>query len=154
MQWVRQLRYGKYWTLSGTVFGKIWDCFCVRLSSYCNIIMFFVRLSSYWLHNVDHDHNNNDNDHHDQVNGLPLPLVALLPLHLQHPPHHQQHGWVLGCPGGDLVYDHNHDIDDHDAGEDAGLPDHLPRILCLLPRFPLHHCHDHCRHHHWEIPGE
>ena len=42
--------------------------------------------------NNHHDHKNHDNNHHDQVNGLPLSLVALLPLHLQHPPHHQQHG--------------------------------------------------------------
>ena len=137
--------------------------------------MFFVRLSSYWLHNVDHDHNNNDNDHHDQVNGLPLPLVALLPLHLQHPPHPQQHGRVTGRPrGGD---DHHEDQDEYDddganehdddgvnndddngvnnndddgdnQGGDAGLPNPPSCLLCLLPRFSLHHCSHHCRHHH------
>ena len=33
-----------------------------------------------------------------QVDGVPLPLAPLLPLHLQHPPHRQQHARVPGRP--------------------------------------------------------
>ena len=44
-----------------------------------------------------------------KVNGFPLPLAALLPLHLQHPPHPQQHGRVTGRTGGP-----------HDGADDGG----------------------------------
>ena len=35
-----------------------------------------------------------------QVDGVPLPLAPLLLVHLQHPPHRQQHAWVSGRPWG------------------------------------------------------
>ena len=66
-----------------------------------------------------HHHQHHHQNHHHQVNGFPLPLVALLPLYLQHPPHPQQHGRVTGRTGGsDVEYDaDNDDVHDH-HGED------------------------------------
>ena len=69
----------------------------------------------------DADYHHNDDR---QVNGFPLPLVALLPLHLQHPPHPQQHGRVTGRTGGP------HDGADYDGSgveddvDDDGVDDH------------------------------
>ena len=51
--------------------------------------------------------------HHHQVNSFPLPLAALLSLHLQHPPHPQQHGRVTGRTGGP-----------HDDADDGGVDDY------------------------------
>ena len=71
----------------------------------------------------DADYHHNDADHNDdhQVNGFPLPLAALLPMHLQHPPHPQQHGRVTGRTGGSHDDDggdgDNGDVDDY-HGED------------------------------------
>ena len=94
-----------------------------------------------------------------QVNGFPLPLVALLPVHLQHPPHPQQHGRVTGRPRGG--HHHHHEYNDHDddgvneddddgdnQGGDAGLPDPPSGRHRLLSRVPLNHRSHHCRNHH------
>ena len=78
-------------------------------------------LGIYHDHPPPHHHQNPHSKHHHQVNGFPLPLVALLPLYLQHPPHPQQHGRVTGRTGGSHDDDggdgDNGDVDDY-HGED------------------------------------
>ena len=63
--------------------------------------MIFLSLISPDIHARCHgDELHHDYDDH-QVDGVPLPLAPLLPLHFQHPPHRQQHARVPGRPWGD-----------------------------------------------------
>ena len=101
-----------------------------------------------------------------QVDDVPLPLAPLLLVHLQHPPHRQQHARVSWRPWGDVDEDESWPTstsclvlckwgsnDPKTPGRVTWLPGSPPNLLCLLPRVPLHHRPHHCRHHHREISG-
>ena len=101
-----------------------------------------------------------------QVDDVPLPLAPLLLVHLQHPPHRQQHARVSWRPWGDVDEDESWPTstsclvlckwgsnDPKTPGRVTWLPGSPPNLLRLLPRVPLHHRPHHCRHHHREISG-